>query len=113
MTDPRSQTPDGVNAEMLSVLHQLQAENQSLRNTLVAGCRPEVPKLKLVMPDKYAGNRDLYRGFVNQLSVLFELQSQMYSNDRVKILTVVSLLSDKALKWANPMLEKPDRFPCN
>jgi hypothetical protein len=35
----------------------------------------------------------------------------MYSNDRVKILTVVSLLSDKALKWANPMLEKPDRFP--
>ncbi|KAI3650144.1 hypothetical protein MP228_005001, partial [Amoeboaphelidium protococcarum] len=111
MTDPRSQTPDGVNAEMLSVLHQLQAENQSLRNTLVAGSRPEVPKLKLVMPDKYAGNRDLYRGFVNQLSVLFELQSQMYSNDRVKILTVVSLLSDKALKWANPMLEKPDRFP--
>ncbi|KAI3641730.1 hypothetical protein MIR68_000220 [Amoeboaphelidium protococcarum] len=82
MTDPRSQTPDGVNAEMLDVLHQLQIENQNLRNTLHAavriseGQRSESPKL--VLPEKYAGNRELYRGFVNQLSVLFELQSQVY-----------------------------------
>ncbi|KAI3644689.1 hypothetical protein MP228_010853 [Amoeboaphelidium protococcarum] len=57
MTYPRSQTPDGVNAEMLDALHQLECQ------------RSEPPKL--VLPEKYAGNRELYRGFVNQLSVLF------------------------------------------
>ncbi|KAI3643572.1 hypothetical protein MP228_013127 [Amoeboaphelidium protococcarum] len=51
MTYPRSQTPDGVNAEMLDALHQLQIENQNLRNTLHAavriseGQRSEPPKL--------------------------------------------------------------------
>ncbi|KAI3645209.1 hypothetical protein MP228_011373 [Amoeboaphelidium protococcarum] len=87
MSDRRYQTPDGVNAKMLNVLHQLQAENQSLRNTLAAGCRPEVPKLKLVMPDQYAGNRELYRGFVNQLSVL-----------HYYIITAISLALNSSLR---------------
>ncbi|KAI3652451.1 hypothetical protein MP228_002776 [Amoeboaphelidium protococcarum] len=82
-----------VKAEMLNALHQLQIENKSLQH-LPYGCahqrrqRSEPPKLML--PEKYTENRELYRGFANQLSVLFELQSQVYSTDRVKILTVVS-----------------------
>jgi hypothetical protein len=89
---------------------QLENENRNLRATtppLIPALNAPAPKVML--PDKYDGNRDGYRGFVNQLTVLFALNPTRYPSDQAKIYTVGSLLTGRALSWFNPLLERPER----
>lgn len=89
---------------------RLEQENQHLRTItppLVQTATVSLPKVTL--PDKYDGNRSSFRGFVNQLNLLFVLNGPRYPTDRIKIYTVGTLLTGKALAWFNPYLERPEK----
>ncbi|KAH9249907.1 hypothetical protein BASA81_012280 [Batrachochytrium salamandrivorans] len=66
------------------------------------------PKARL--PDKFDGTRRKFRGFINQLELVFQLQANRYDTDRKKIAMLGTLLNGNALSWYNPYLEKPDLF---
>jgi hypothetical protein len=69
---------------------------------------PREPKVSL--PEKFSGTRNFYRGFINQLELVFLLQPLRYTTDGSKIATLGTLLTDKALAWYVPFLEKPELY---
>ncbi|KAH9264814.1 hypothetical protein BASA83_011714 [Batrachochytrium salamandrivorans] len=74
------------------------------------GIRPEnIREPKAALPDKFDGTRRHFRGFINQLELVFQLQDKRYDTDRKKIATLGTLLTDKALSWYNPYIEQPER----
>ncbi|KAI3638678.1 hypothetical protein MIR68_003176 [Amoeboaphelidium protococcarum] len=121
MSDFRATTPEGVNAEMLHALHNAQVHNEQLQQQIAAyenqrlSTPAQVPvsveQNSVILPSKYNGERELFRGFRNQLTILFKIHPQRYKSDEIKIMTVISLLSGNALQWVNPILEHPSKYP--
>ena len=85
-------------------LQALEVENSSLRQ--VIGNPRSEPKIAL--PDKFNGDRRRFRGFINQVDLLFMLNPQRYSSDILKVGVIATLLTDKALAWFSPYLERND-----
>ncbi|KAH9263027.1 hypothetical protein BASA83_013665 [Batrachochytrium salamandrivorans] len=90
-----------------TVLRSLELENQALQQ-VNHFANPREPKAAL--PDKFDGSRRSFRGFINQLELVFQLQDQRYDTDRKKIATLGTLLTDKALSWYNPYIERPEHY---
>ncbi|OMH79863.1 Retrotransposon-derived protein PEG10, partial [Zancudomyces culisetae] len=61
---------------------------------------------RIALPERYDGNRSLFRGFVNQCRLLFFTNADQYPTDVSKVGLVMSLLSGNALRWASPYIEK-------
>ncbi|KAH6597805.1 hypothetical protein BASA50_004150 [Batrachochytrium salamandrivorans] len=80
-------------------------ENTISDNTPVSTLEPKVS-----LPDKFDGTRRNFRGFINQLELVFQLQASRYDTDRKKIAMLGTLLTGNALSRYNPCLEKPDLF---
>ncbi|KAH6565699.1 hypothetical protein BASA60_009836, partial [Batrachochytrium salamandrivorans] len=94
-------------ASLTDRLRSLELENQALQQ----GIRPEnIREPKAALPDKFDGTRRHFRGFINQLELVFQLQDKRYDTDRKKIATLGTLLTDKALSWYNPYIEQPERY---
>jgi hypothetical protein len=71
---------------------------------------PPLPCLpRLALPERFDGNRNRFRGFINACDLLFSSRPDYY-DDRNKVITVGSLLSGTALEWFNPLLEKPKEY---
>ena len=84
------------------------ALSQALNETPQINHSNKEPKVSL--PPKFNGNRKEFRGFINQLELVFRLQPTRYNSDKIKTATLGTLLSDKALSWYNPYLENPESF---
>jgi hypothetical protein len=98
---------------ILSRLTALEKENASLSAQLTANWPlPKEPtrEPKVGLPDKFDGNRSKYRGFINQMDLLFMINPQRYPTDAVKIGTIGTLLTGNALTWFSPFLEKPMHY---
>ncbi|KAH9264030.1 hypothetical protein BASA83_012501 [Batrachochytrium salamandrivorans] len=93
-------------ASLTDRLRSLELENQTLQqvNHFANSREP-----KAALPDKFDGSRRHFRGFMNQLELVFQLQDQRYDTDRKKIATLGTLLTDKALAWYNPYIEQPEQ----
>ncbi|KAH6569341.1 hypothetical protein BASA62_004919 [Batrachochytrium salamandrivorans] len=65
---------------------------------------------KASLPDKFDGTKKNFRGFINQLELVFQLQASRYDTDQKMIAMLGTLLAGNALAWYNPYLEKPDLF---
>jgi len=61
---------------------------------------------KISMPDKFDGNRRKFRGFVNQVKLVFQLLPDTYHTDKIKIGFIGTLLSGPALDWFAPLMDK-------
>lgn len=57
------------------------------------------------LPQRYGGEPSQCRGFLNQVGIFFEMVPRAFPSDRSKVGFLISLLSDKALAWANPLWE--------
>jgi hypothetical protein len=64
----------------------------------------------LPLPEKFNGNRRLFKGFLMQCNLIFTLNPNCYTTDFQKVGTIISLLSGDALAWVVPFLESQD--PC-
>ena len=65
---------------------------------------------KVSLPERFSGDRNALRGFLNQLELVFTLQATRYPSDSVKIATVGTLLTGKALAWFSPIIENQRKF---
>ena len=61
---------------------------------------------KISMPDKFDGNCQKFRGFVNQVKLVFQMQENTYHSDKIKIGFIGSLLSGPALDWYSGLMER-------
>ncbi|KAH9262522.1 hypothetical protein BASA83_013785 [Batrachochytrium salamandrivorans] len=81
-----------------------------LENTISESAPVSTMEPKASLPDKFDGTRKNFRGFINQLELVFQLQASRYDTDRKMIAMLGTLLTGNALAWYNPYLEKPDLF---
>lgn len=72
---------------------------------------PETPPLtapmpqepKIPTPQRYGGKPGTCKGFLTQVSLIFELQPATFASERTKIAYIISLLCDRALDWASTL----------
>jgi Retrotransposon gag protein len=96
--------------EFINQFQQMKLELELLKsnssNVTVNNLEPR----HVSLPEKFNGDRKKFRGFINQIKLLFIINKSRYNSDSLKIATVGTLLTDKALTWYNPMVEKPERY---
>lgn len=59
----------------------------------------------VLLPQQFEGDPVQCRGFLNQVEIYFEMLPQAFPTDRSKVGFMISLLSERALAWANPLWE--------
>ncbi|KAH6563216.1 hypothetical protein BASA60_010806 [Batrachochytrium salamandrivorans] len=110
---------DSTDDQLSAILHrlsQLETENSRLTQ-LVNSQAPSLPffsslrqpEPRVALPEKFTGERKVFRTFINQLELLFLLNPSCYSNDNIKIATAGSLCTGTAAAWFNPYLEHPEQ----
>ncbi|KAH6566543.1 hypothetical protein BASA62_006640 [Batrachochytrium salamandrivorans] len=94
-------------ASLTDRLRSLKIEDQALQQEIWPDrlCEP-----KVALPDKFDGSCLYFSGFINQLELVFQLQSDRYNTDQKMIATLGTLLTGNALAWYNPYLEKPHLY---
>lgn len=96
--------PNTIVQNIIERLQRLEAENKNLRQ-IAATSRPDP---RVALPEKFNGDRRRFRGFINQVDLLFMINSHHYASDSLKVGLIGTLLCDKALAWFSPYLEKQD-----
>ena len=89
-------------------LHQTMTTMQNSVHTPLASTTSQVyhHAPKVALPDKFDGNRAKYRGFMNQLHLIFRLQPDRYPNGLTQVGLLGTLLTGSALSWFAPLLEQ-------
>jgi retrotransposon gag protein len=102
-------TPQNIQV-IIERLSALERENATLSarlsGTVPPASHPATREPKVGLPDKFDGSRAKYRGFINQVDLLFMINPQRYPTDETKIGTIGTLLTGSALTWFSPFLEK-------
>lgn len=101
---------------ILMRLAQLEAENQGLSMRLEEAHRishvptpaPQDLEPKVSLPERFNGDRNKLRTFLNQLELVFLLNPSRYRYDSAKVATAGTLLTGAAAAWFNPLLEHPN-----
>ena len=98
------------NSLLRQQMEQLQSSHASTSAPTIQTFQVEPPTSakapKISMPDKFDGNRRKFRGFVNQVKLVFQMQPNTYHTDMIKIGFIGSLLSGPALNWFASLMEK-------
>ena len=102
------------NSQLRLQMEQLQATQASTQAstsapaTITTQAEPSmsIKAPKISLPDKFDGNRRKFRGFVNQVKLVFQMQPNTYLTDKIKIGFIGSLLSGPALDWFAPLMER-------
>uniref|UniRef100_A0A672QV27 DUF4939 domain-containing protein n=1 Tax=Sinocyclocheilus grahami TaxID=75366 RepID=A0A672QV27_SINGR len=78
---------------------------------------PSASACPMAKPATYSGEAATCSGFLLQCSLYFALQPHQFVNDRAKIAFIMSLLSGRALQWAealwnsrSPLVRSYDAF---
>lgn len=64
--------------------------------------------LKLPLPEKFSGDTEDCRGFLNVCRLHFRNNPGAFNSSSAKVTFVISLLKGKALAWVSPYLERND-----
>ncbi len=75
------------------------AARQSLLLTAPMTC-PAASASPMAWPATFTGEGEDCSGFILQVSLYFEMQSHQFTNDRARVAFIISLLSGRALQWA-------------
>ncbi len=57
----------------------------------------------MARPTTFTGEVEDCSGFILQVSLYFEMQSHQFTNDRARVAFIISLLSGRALQWAQSL----------
>ncbi len=57
----------------------------------------------MARPTSFSGEAVTYNGFLLQCSLYFELQSHQFTTERSKVAFIISLMTDRALQWAEAL----------
>jgi hypothetical protein len=86
-------------------LQALRAQFQGLTSPQAIPNPPPVKETKIRFPHPFDGTRSTLRGFLNQLTLIFVINSSTYDTDIIRIGLAGSLLTGDALRWFSPLLE--------
>uniref|UniRef100_A0A674I0V4 DUF4939 domain-containing protein n=1 Tax=Terrapene triunguis TaxID=2587831 RepID=A0A674I0V4_9SAUR len=64
------------------------------------------PRSPVPLPEHFNGDRQTFRGVINQCRLLLLLHTRSYPTDQVKVGLVIRLLKGDALDWTSPRLEQ-------
>jgi hypothetical protein len=98
-------------SSLLDRIQALELSNASLRDQLAntnSSSQPHEPKVPL--PEKFDGDRRHFRGFINQIELVFMINPSRYQSSASKVGVIGTLLKDKALAWFSPYLENAERY---
>lgn len=102
--------------ELYAVFQQLHQENLDMRNNmdllqqqsnnLIAHATvPKTIEPKIAFPEKFDGTRSKFRGFLNQIRLIIQMNPRRYPDDATQVGLLGSLLSGPALSWLAPYIE--------
>jgi hypothetical protein len=101
--------------QLLAELQEIRQENTELREQMMnLSANPPQPPLgpirepKINSPEPFSGDRAKTRGFLVQVSLVFETQPSRFPNDRAKTMYVASYLRGIAAAWFSPRMERND-----
>ena len=98
---------------LMEAMHQLQLENDNIRELLrklqVGTPSPLHPTTsmepKISLPNKFDGTRKHFRGFINKIKLIIQLQSHRYVDDFRQVGLIGTLLSGAAQAWFALLVE--------
>lgn len=86
--------------DLLEKISVLESNNHSSTSI-----HPKVP-----LPEKFEGDRKQFRGFINQLDLVFMINADRYQHDYIKIGVIGTLLKGSALAWFSHYLENQEQY---
>ncbi|KAL2092484.1 hypothetical protein ACEWY4_012282 [Coilia grayii] len=111
--DPAERPPE-LFQELVDGLNQRPTTPQGTQNP---GMPPLPPAGHVVNPTPYSGSPEGCSGFLLPCSLALEMQAPRYTSDRARIAYIISLLSGRALQWAEsiwnlngPLTQSLERF---
>ncbi|OMJ24401.1 Retrotransposon-derived protein PEG10 [Smittium culicis] len=95
----------------LQILREENARLQALQGPQVPAIVPTLspahaPSIRISLPERYNGDRSQFRGFTNQCCLLFFTYPDHYPSETNNVGLIMSLLTENALRWASPYIEK-------
>ncbi|KAI2660981.1 Transposon Tf2-8 polyprotein [Labeo rohita] len=89
----------------------------AFKAALIPPAPPSASGSPMAIPAKYAGEAAECSGFLLQVNLYIQMQPQQFPTEQTKVAFLTSLLSGKALKWAeaiwnsnNPIINSYDQF---
>ncbi|ROL53540.1 Retrotransposon-like protein 1 [Anabarilius grahami] len=68
-----------------------------------ASSSPSVTASHMAKPAPFSGSAEDCNGFILQCSLVLEMQSHLYPDDKAKVAFMIQQLDGKALRWAEPL----------
>ena len=92
--------------ELVELLRQAVVSTAPIPATTASSPTPTAHPSPMAAPAPFGGEAENCNGFLLQCSLMFEMQPHRFPTDRAKIAYISSLLTNKALQWAEAIWQQ-------
>ena len=102
-------------AELVTAIQNMTAAPPAAPPAAAAAPAPDVTprEPRAPPPERYSGESGPCRGFLTQCNLIFTLQPSAFTTDGSRVAYVMTLLTGRALAWANALIERQSPLCAN